>query len=312
MPEATIPSLLREARHALAMQNAAISGFASVIDVHAEPHRVESTLSMLLRYYVDRGHAVLSLLENRLDWDAEILLRTCYECASKTLLIALSPPPEREQLVWEFWVPLGEAVDRKTARKAAFAEKVLSDMNEGARDVLQMLRDPRMIRDRLRLSKKARRRLEQKWSFSELVESLSELRLGDQELAEARSLLHGYGMASHLVHADSTAIESMIDRKLRNPDELRLLQDAHAARVASDLIVIGSFCVHAVHAALGSPGGSLRELRRQAETVLRLATEIGDAFYDSQRSFYEAMRPAPNNPDRRPSALHGTNLNPLN
>ena len=291
MPENTVPMLLREARHALAMQHNAISAFATDLDVDDESHSVESTLSMLLRYYVDRGHAVLSLLQDRLDWDAEILLRTCYECASKTLFIALSPAPEREQLVWEFWVPLGEVADRKTARKALFAENVVPDTPSRARDVLRLLRDPGMIRDRLGLSKKARRRLEQKWSFSELVESLTELQVGDQKLAEARSLLHGYGMASHLVHADSRAMELMLDRALRPSVDLRLLQDGHAARIVSDLILIGSFCVYAVWAALDSPDVTLREMKRQAEIVLALATDMENTFYQSQQTFYGTMRP---------------------
>ena len=296
MPENTIPILLREARDALAMQHNAIAAFATAVDVNDESHSVESTLSMLLRYYVDRGHAVLSLLQARLDWDAEILLRTCYECASKTLFIALSPPPERATLVWEFWVPLGEAADRKTARKALFAEQVVPASPSQARDVFRFLRDPRMIRDRLALSKKARRRLEQKWSFSELVESLTDLQVGDQKLAEARSLLHGYGMASHLAHADSRAMELMLDRALRPSVELRLLQDGHAARIVSDLILIGTFCIYAVRAALDSPDVTLREMQRQAETVLALATDMENAFYDSQRDFYDTMRPTPGDP----------------
>lgn len=297
MPKSTVPNLLREARHALAMQQAAIPCVVGDANLDAEPDHAHSTLSMLLRYYVDRGHAVLALLSSRLDWDAEILLRTCYECASKTLFIALSPRSERQRLVWEFWVPLGEAADRKAARKAGFAESVFPDTAEDARNVFRLLHDPQMVRDRLALSKKARRRLEQKWSFSELVELLTELQLGGQKLAEARSLLHGYGMASHLAHADSRAMDLMIDRTLRSSDELRLLQDGHAARIASDLISIGSFCIHAVRAALDMSDITLRDLQRQAETVLAMATEIGNAFYASQRSFYDSLRPAPRDPE---------------
>ena len=151
MPKSTVPNLLQEARHALAMQQAAVSRVVGDADLAVEPDRVHASLSMLLQYYVDRGHAVLALLASRLDWDAEILLRTCYECASKTLFIALSPRSERRQLVWGFWVPLGEAADRKAARKAGVA-----------RDVFRLLHDPRMVRDRMGLSKKARRHLEQK------------------------------------------------------------------------------------------------------------------------------------------------------
>ena len=292
-----MPTLLREARRALTMQRAAANRLVGDAGFTAEPHDIHSTLSMLFRYYLDRGQAVLTLLATRLDFDAEILLRTCYECGLKTLYVALSPPTEREQLVWEFWVPLGEAADRKAARKAGLAESAVPNNTDDARDVFQLLRDPRMIRDRLKLSKKARRRLEQKWSFSELVELLSERALAGEKLAEARSLLHGYGMASHLAHADSRAMDFMIDRALRSPEELPLLQDGHAARIASDLIMIGSFCIHAMSAALDKRDVTLRDLRRQAETVLAMATEIEGAFQASQRSFYDSMRPVPNDPE---------------
>ena len=76
-------------------------------------------------------------------------------------------------------------------------------------------------------------------------------------------------------------MDLVIDRTLRSSDELRLLQDGHAARIASDLISIGSFCIHAVRAALDKRDVTLRDLQRQAETVLAMATEIGSAFYAS-------------------------------
>ena len=293
MPESAIPTLLREVRQTLEMQRETVSHFVTKANCENQPDRVHETLSMLLRYYLDRGAAVLSLLEIRLDWDAEIVLRTCYECAVKILFIALNPRSDRESLVWEFWVPLGEAGDRKAARKASFAEKGISHTDEGARDALRLLRDPRMIRARLGLSKKTRRHLEQKWSFSELVEALTELHLGDQKLVEARTLLHNYGMASHLAHADSKALDLMMDRTLRSSDELRALQDGHAARIASDLIGIGNFCIHAVFLAENTRDSPLRDLRRKAETILAIKTEIDRIFYDSQRSFYDNMRSEP-------------------
>ena len=258
--------------------------------MNTEPHSVQATLCALLQYYMDRGDAVLSLLANRLDWDAEILLRTCYECASKILFIALSPQNERANLVWEFWIPLGEVSDRKTARKADFAERAASHTNEYVRDVFGTLRDPRMIRNRLGLNKKDRRSLEQKWSFSELIESLADLPLGNKRLSDVRSLLHSYGMASHLAHADSTAMDLMADRALRDPGELRLLRDSHAARIASDLIVFGSFCIHVASAALGLRDLTLSDLGEQANEVSDMTSKIQDEFFTSQRTFYESMR----------------------
>ena len=281
--------LVRHAQDALAMQQKIVPRLVSDSRLDTELNEVARTLCMLFQYMLDRGRAVLVLLRNRLDWDAEIVLRTYYECALKILFISLSAPSERAAIVWEFWAPLGEAADRKAARKAGFAQNVLPETDRDGRDVFRLLRDSRMVRDSLELTKADRRRLEQRWSFSGLIETLSILQLDNRKLTEVRSLLHGYGMASHLVHADCKAIDLMTDRALRAAHELPLLQDGHAARIATDLVSIGSFCTHAVCKCVGVPTETLGDLRRQGEVVLAIAEEIEKAFYRSQRSFYDAM-----------------------
>ena len=293
MSEATIPSLVRQAQHALALHQAVVLRVVSNFDLDTEPNDVPRTLYMLFQYFLDRGRAVLTLLENRLDWDAEILLGTCYECASQILFIALSPPSEQARLVWEFWVPLGASADRKTARKAGFAERLFSETAQDERDVFRLLRDPRMIRDSPELTKAARRRLEHRWSFSELIETLSDLQLGDRTLTDARSLLHTYGMASHLAHADCNALDLMTDRALRGSDELSRLRDGHAARITIDLVSIGTFCAHAMCKCLAPPNEELRHLWRQVEVVLTITEEITRPFYASQRGFYDSMLRSP-------------------
>ena len=145
-------------------------------------------------------------------------------------------------MIEEFWSHLGEAADRKTARKAGYAEDVLPKDDQNGRDIFRLLRQPQMIRETLRLTKSDRQRLGQQWSFSGIIESLSQLKLGDEQLTGILSLLHNYGIASHLPHADCNAMDLMRDRALRPSDELLLLQDAHAARIITDVVSIGTVC----------------------------------------------------------------------
>ena len=297
MSEVTIPKLLREAERALALQQAVVPGVVAQFDLDTEPNDVPRTLCALFQYFLDRGRAVLALLTSRLDWDAEILLRTCYECAPKILVIALTPPSERAKLVWEFWVALGETADRKTARKAGYAEMVFPKAGRDERDVFRLLRHPGMIRGSLELNKAARRRLEHKWSFSELIETLADLQQNGWKLNDMRSLLHNYGMASHLAHADCNALDLMTDRALRDSEELTLLQDAHAARIVTDLVSIGTFCAHAMAECLALPKERLRDLWPQTKIVLAVGKEIASAFYESQRAFYDSMPQTPHDPD---------------
>ena len=289
MPESTVSILIREAQNSLVLQRRVVLQLLADADRETDLDEVGRTLHMLFHYLCDRGHAVLALVTNGLDWDAEIILRTYYECAAKVLFITLSPSSEQAAIVWEFWTPLGEAVDRKTARKAGYAEEVFSETDQDNRDVFRLLRHPRMIRDTLKLTKADRRRLEHKWSFSELIETLSRFEVDNQQLTEIRSLLHIYGMASHLVHADCNAMDLMSDRALRSSEQLQQLQDGHVARIITDMVSLGAFCADLIGKHLDVPNETLSGLRQQMKVVVATAETITESFYASQRSFYDDM-----------------------
>lgn len=102
MSESTVSALVREAQNALVMQQRLAMQLFSDMDHAAGLDDVNRTLRMLFGYLCDRGHAVLVLVMNGLDWDSEIILRTYYECFAKILFITLSPPSEQAAIVWEF------------------------------------------------------------------------------------------------------------------------------------------------------------------------------------------------------------------
>lgn len=291
MSNTSVPRLLRHVKRALTLQQTFVLGVVSNSNDNAESNAVQRTLCMLYQYFLDRSGSVVTLLTNRLDWDAEILLRTCYECASKVLRIALAPPREQVKLVEEFWGPLGESANRGAARKAVLAEAVFPKTSQAPRDVFQLLQNPNVFPTGLGLTREDRRRLEHKWSFSEIIDALTECRLKGRKIHNIRSFLHIYGMASHLVHADCKALDLVTDRTLREPDELTLLRDAHAARIATDLVSIGAVCTYAVSDCCTGPKGTHDDLQREVDVVLSIGKEISSPFYASQRAFYDSMLP---------------------
>lgn len=289
MPKTSLSTLLQEAHESLVIQRHILKQARTNVKNGQEPDEVRHTLCMLFHYMCDRGGAVLALVSNRLDWDAEIILRTYYECAAKIMFVTLTSPEKQKDEVWEYWIPLGEAADRKAARKAGFAEQVFPDGDKDNRDVFRLLQDPRMVRNAHKLTKAERRRLEHKWSFSELIEVLSQMKRGNRQLTGVRSLLHMYGMASHLAHADCKAMDLMTDRALRAPDELLLLQESHAARIISDSVSLGTFCAILIGEQCGAVKGGFTKLRQQMNVTVDAARAIREDFYVTQRSFYDEM-----------------------
>lgn len=246
------------------------------------------TLACLGRYFTDRGRGVLKLGESGFDWEAEIILRTIYECAAKILLLALVDDAERASLVNEYWELAPESSDRKTARKAVFAETVFPK-DHASRDVFRILQDDRFIRDSGNLNKAARRALEHKWSFSEIVERLAQMDVGGNQLQGVRSLLHVYGVASHLAHADHAAMELMLDRTIRPKDELVALRTAHVGRIATDVSSLGMFCAHATAPLAGLLPKELSSMRAAHAEIVEISSKHHHRFEESQQSFYDQI-----------------------
>lgn len=242
------------------------------------------TCSCLGRYYADRGRAVLTLCVRGFDWDADIIVRTMYECAAKVFRIALAPAADREALVDEFWEWLPESSDRKIARKAALAEAVFPD-GHPSRDVFALMKDARMQRTSRNLNKAQRRQLEGKWSFAEIVAELATNSVGN----DINALLHIYGMASHLAHADHVAMDLMFDRSIRPAEELLTLRIGHAARIASDISSLGYFCCRLSARLAGNELEMTSGAAEANERVFRIAQKHEAAFNKSQVLFYDRM-----------------------
>lgn len=245
------------------------------------------TLRLLLGYILERGFAALRLMTMRHDFDAEILLRTFHEGAAKLMLIALTPETDRLEVLGEYWAGLGQVSDRKTAHRAGMAESVMPEGRSDSRDSLRVLQSRHFQRGEQALDRNERRRLEQKWSLPEVLKALD--RRLKTERPEAVALLHIYGMASHLAHADSRALELTLDRSFRPPDERADLEASHVARMLSDIAMVGAFCTLLTAEAAGGEREELTPAMTKAQAVSADATVIIKEFEETQRGFNSSI-----------------------
>gem|GEM_PF-1068556 len=284
---ARITRLIASCNDAQVVQRDLLLALTRSADRNEDWEDFRPTLRLLLGYILERGFAALRLITMRHDFDAEILLRTFHEGAAKLMLIALSPETNRFEVLGEYWAGLGEVSDRKTAHRARLAESVLPEDRSDSRDSLRVLQSRRFKRGEQTRDRNERRRLEQKWSLPEVLKALDHL-LGTQR-PEAVALLHIYGMASHLAHADCRALELGLDRSFRPPEDRANLEDAHVARMLSDIAMVGAFCTLLTAKAAGSARGDLDTVMAKAQAVGAEAAIIMSEFDATQREFNRSI-----------------------
>jgi hypothetical protein len=138
-------------------------------------------------------------------------------------------------------------------------------------------------------NKQERRALESKWSFTEIIRYLSENSPKDFDLQNTPGLLHMYGQQSHLIHADETALDLMLDRKRRAPVEKEILACAHVSRIFSDQVSLWTFSALALqyrYARQTEIGGGLVA---KWDKVQKLTEPFNVRFNKSQKQFYDGF-----------------------
>ncbi|TXM93737.1 hypothetical protein FV222_22040 [Methylobacterium sp. WL103] len=203
--------------------------------------KIVATLSHLFSYIFSRSQTISFLIGGGYDWDAEIILRSFYETAAKIIYICSVDDEERPTLVNEFWDELGPISDRKNAVRASYAEEALG---EGVSSkILRALQNGKIFDLESEGNKHSRKRLEKKWSFTEIISVLEARSLKGKPLKGIKSLLHMYGSSSHLIHADKFAMDLMHDRATRPAEELIFLKAGHVSRIMSDQVNILWLCI---------------------------------------------------------------------
>lgn len=251
---------------------------------------VHSTLNQLFIYQAERSVTISYLVSSNYWWDAEIIMRAFYETHAKILFICLASENERQKLVEEFWGDLTNLNSRKRAYRAeAGINLIKNQLDLQGLKVLDVFKNQKIfpINDG---NKKNRKLLEQKWSFAEMINTI-ETNTNDSFPIEGISALkHIYGMQSHLIHADDTALDIMTDRRLRDPKELELLVASHVCRIWSDQISLWTFSTSALYKCFKLKSKSKTKRWKSWQNIQDLIEPIKEEFNQSQKEFYDNLK----------------------
>lgn len=196
-----------------------------------------STLGSLVWFADERGESILRLIRSGCLWDADIISRCFNEAYVKFLFLCFANDSEREASVNEFTNDLWLVHDLRTAERSDELLSMKDISSEFARALKPLIR-PDVEIAKLKEVYPSRRRdsLLKKWSFPHMVAEVSRFFEQTYGLEGFVSMIHQYGLISHFVHADETALGMMWDRSNRQPEEGQKLRVAHAARILSDLV----------------------------------------------------------------------------
>ncbi len=240
-----------------------------------------------LYYFSERCQSVNVLLQNDKLWDCEILMRPALECITRFIFVCIADKENQLLRIEEFQISLSQinsiSVSEK-AKKAAYINanhEITSVLIGGA-----SLPDEELERLRNLWPKKKRQALNQKWSFSEMAREISSFKNDQLDLTAYPSLLHSYGISSHLIHADQTAIELVWDRNHRESKEYDLLIKSHTCRLLCDQNFFLFLSLKALLVATGIPHG-LAALENSIVRLMNICEPYQQNFYESQKDLYK-------------------------
>lgn len=252
-------------------------------------NRIDSTLNDLFAYFSDRSQAISHLASYGYAWDAEIILRCAYEVAGKIWLICLYPKDGRGKLIEEFWGISAEIHNRKKARKANLAKQLHILRNAQYDSKVFDFFEDKEIFPHDEINKKERKGIEQKWSFTEIINYLEANHPKDFPMKYITCLLFNYDAASHLIHADDHALDLMLDRELRDPEELTLLTLSHTIRIWSDLVSLWYMSAETLRYHFGIREKN-RDLYMYIEKFSKVSDPIRARFNQTQEKFYNTWQ----------------------
>ncbi|MBV0912719.1 DUF5677 domain-containing protein [Anianabacter salinae] len=250
---------------------------------------IGATLWDLVKYQSERSQTVSYLVSSNLIWDAEMILRSFYEANVKIWYLCCLQGDERDAAVEDFANAFRDVQANKRRLKASLARTVgEANGRKFESEILAALEDDKIFNFHDG-NKKERRDTEQRWSFSILVRKLKETPPDILDFSMIRGIEHAFGLQSHLLHADVTALDLVHDRRNRQAEELEALVGAHVCRIFSDQVAIWAITAIAIWkvAAAKNPNG--KQITESVERVHNLTRPFRDRFEATQRDFYDTV-----------------------
>jgi hypothetical protein len=253
----------------------------------------------LIGFIIERLVTVTDLTTRDRIWDAEIVHRTALETFIKFLFITSAKKEEQQLRLNEYWNDLEEINRLKQSEQA---KKNLAQF--GHIEIMRLASAPNVvsheeeIRLRTKWTKVNRQKLEQKWAFSEILNSLIEDYKG-QPMEMFIGLAHSYRMASHVGHGDETGILIIVEREQRSEEQKDIANFAHYLRLMSDSF---SYCMwtatETMHFINDDPNFFL-ELNTSLNDIRKLSHQYSLKLYDDPD--YDKYR---NKPDIKEEQQH--------
>jgi len=244
--------------------------------------RFVSTQLYLSCHFSTEGSLIL--LRQGQEWDSEIINRSIIEGVVKYIFMLQGTEDEVLEKVNEYWevLPSYSSVKRSD-RVSSLLEAVNSDdlHNWKSLEDLKLTEsDIDSIRDGT--NKQQRKLLEQKWSFSTIIQGFS--KSGDKSLEPLVYLAYNFGMSSHLIHKDGDGVAMVWERCTRDSVRQNAVKLSHLARAISDLCTFAEVRSMILHKCCGEKYDFTDNLR---ESYSSLFSELKIAFEDFNKVEYE-------------------------
>ncbi len=177
-----------------------------------------------------RIDSLLILVQHDCLWDADIILRPIAEASVKINFIACGDEIERNKKVAEFWTELAEINILKRSNQTKDLLQATEIQHEYLSAVILSDEDENKLKTKW--TKFERQKIEQPWSYNEMIKTIAKQIQKDEVLCLARN----FTQSSHLIHADETALGVIHDRIQRNEIDREYQMNLHEIRLFSDCL----------------------------------------------------------------------------
>lgn len=260
---------------------------ADALDTRADAKKASVRLiRRLVHYQSERSQAVSLLVSAGMIWDAEMVLRSFFEANVKIWYLCSLHPDEREAAATEFLEAYRDVQARRRGMRAQPAAGAAAKNDDIFGAAVFAALGNEKVNDFHEGSKKERRSIEQNWSFSVLVEKLYRTSCTRLDFSNVRIMLHAFGMQSHLLHADVTALDLMTDRAGRSVEERTALAQAHLCRIYSDQMSVWAMTSIAIWSTMGEADPAGPTITAKLKAIYDVMKPIRERFAATQEELY--------------------------